>query len=188
MLSILHSVMMLCVSFTTWSQPARGTSYSITIADSVSTPRNHDGYRTDSFLAGGSCCPAIRADIEFHFRSKANTEVLVRFPNEDNPRPAILMRVSLVEVECHQVVSSVLLELNNISPDCRTIRFSIGARASQYQLWFQDSWEENVNGTRRIARGASVNWDGTIVTVYPSVSNTDEVIPMKPTRRGFKVD
>lgn len=188
MRSILQLVTVLSLSFTTWSQSAKTTSYSITMVGGICAPGNHDGYRTDPFHAGGTCCPAIKADVEFRFKPTANPEVLMQFPDDDRVRSAILMRVSLVAVECNHVVSSVLIELSNISPEFRSIRFPIGDRASQYQLWFQDSWEENVNGMRRAIRGTFVNWDGTTVSVYPSTSNPGDAVAKKPTRRGFKVD
>ena len=188
MRSTLLLVTVLCLPFSNWSQPSKIASYSITMVGSISAPENHNGYRTDTFEAGGTSCPAIKADIEFHFRPTSNVAVLVQLPNEDKPRTAILMKVSLVDVERDQVTSSVLVELGRISPECRNIHFPIGDRASKYQLWFQDSWEENVNGMRRVMRGTFVILFGTTVSVYPSASNPDDVVPKKPTRRGFKVD
>lgn len=178
----------LCFSFTTWSQPSKIGSYAVTLVGLNCVLVNREGFHTGRFEAGGTDSPAIRADIRFKFNVTWTLEAPVQLPFEDKPRPNILMRVSLIDVDRDLVMSSMVIELGPISPDCRSIHFPIGDRSSNYELWFQDSWEENVKGMRRVVRGIPVNWDGTTVNIYASASNQDDVAPKKQTRQGYKVD
>ncbi len=179
---------MLCLTLSTSSQSSRIETYSISMIDGLSAPVTHGDYRTEVFEAGGNYSPAIKADIEFEFTLTSDIKLLEQSSIEAKLRPAILVKVSLIDVDRDQIVSSVIVELNRTSPVCRSFLFPIGDRASRYQIWFEDSWEESVNGTRRAMGGTFVTWSGITVSLSPIVSELDDVVRTKPTRRGFKVD